>query len=83
MLKTSNSRCARADDDLARVEMERARVVERARAEMRRAEVQEVREGEGRNSALTIQARKSHVDSFAKGKLDADAFRKKASVTIY
>ena len=54
---------------------------------MKRAEVQKVRtmvgEGKSRNSALTIRVKKSDVDSFAKGKLDIEAFRKKASVTLY
>jgi hypothetical protein len=37
----------------------------------------------GRGSILTIRVKKSDVDSFAKGKLDLDQFRKKASVSIY
>jgi hypothetical protein len=36
-----------------------------------------------RGSILTIRVKKSDVDSFAKGKLDLDQFRKKASMTIY
>jgi hypothetical protein len=36
-----------------------------------------------RGSILTVRVKKSDVDSFAKGKLDLDQFRKKASLTIY
>jgi hypothetical protein len=36
-----------------------------------------------RGSILTIRVKKSDVDAFAKGKLDLDQFRKKASMTIY
>jgi hypothetical protein len=39
-------------------------------------------EGQG-ESVLTIRARKSDIDVFAKGKLTMDDFRKKASVLIY
>jgi hypothetical protein len=39
-------------------------------------------EGQG-ESVLTIRARKSDIDIFAKGKLTMDDFRKKASVLIY
>ncbi|MBC8001449.1 MAG: hypothetical protein H7X97_02575 [Opitutaceae bacterium] len=72
---------SRVEADVARVEVERSRI------EAKRAEVQKVRtvfgDGKGRSSALTIRVKKSDVDSFAKGKLDLDGFRKKASITVY
>ena len=73
---------------LAQAEAEAVRAeLDRARAEGKRAEVQKIRtavsDGKGQNSALTIRVKKSDVDSFAKGKLDIEAFRKKASVTLY
>ncbi|HEY6168461.1 MAG TPA: hypothetical protein VI454_10510 [Verrucomicrobiae bacterium] len=37
----------------------------------------------GPGSTLTLTAKKSAADDFAKGKLDADAFRKKVTVTSY
>jgi hypothetical protein len=36
-----------------------------------------------RGSTMTIRAKKSDVDAFAKGKLNADEFRKKAAITTY
>lgn len=38
---------------------------------------------EGGQSVLTIQARKSDIDSFAKGKLTLEEFRKKATMTLH
>lgn len=32
---------------------------------------------------MTIRARKSDIDAFAKGKINLDEFRKKAVITIY
>jgi len=32
---------------------------------------------------MTIRVKKSDIDSFAKGKLTLDDFRKKASIVIY
>ena len=40
-------------------------------------------QGQGRGSVMTIRAKKTDVDAFAKGKLDPDDFAKKASVTTY
>ena len=39
--------------------------------------------GSGPESTLVIRVKKSDVDALAKGKLDADEFRKKAAVIIY
>lgn len=79
--REQSSARGRAEVDAARVEAERVRI------EVKRAEDQKIRtvigDGRARNSALTIRIKKSDVDSFAKGKLDLDSFRKKASVTIY
>lgn len=36
-----------------------------------------------RNSTLTLRAKKSEVDDFAKGKLNFDDFQKKVSITLY
>ena len=36
-----------------------------------------------RGTILTIRVKKSDADAFAKGKLDIDDFRKKATVTTY
>jgi hypothetical protein len=45
--------------------------------------VEESREKTRPESVLTIQAKKSDIDAFAKGKLDADSFRKKVQVMTY
>ncbi len=37
----------------------------------------------GRGTIMTVRVKKSDVDAFAKGKLDLDGFRKKATVTTY
>jgi hypothetical protein len=47
------------------------------------ARVEEVREKTRLDSVLTIQAKKSDVDAFAKGSLDSDAFRKKVTIMSY
>jgi hypothetical protein len=39
--------------------------------------------GAAGESVLTIHAKKSDIDAFAKGKINSDEFRKKASVLIY
>jgi hypothetical protein len=39
--------------------------------------------GAGKGSVLTLRARKSDIDAFAGGKLDADAFRSKVATTAY
>jgi hypothetical protein len=39
--------------------------------------------GGGVESVLTIRAKKSDIDAFAKGKANLDEFRKKATVLIY
>ena len=45
--------------------------------------VDESREKTRPESVLTIQAKKSDIDAFAKGKLDSDAFRKKVTMMTY
>jgi hypothetical protein len=51
--------------------------------ERRSSRVVEVKEKGRLDSVLTIQAKKSDIDAFAKGTLDADAFRKKVTVMTY
>jgi hypothetical protein len=45
--------------------------------------VSEKGSGDASQSTMTIRARKSDIDSFAKGKLKAEEFRKKVSVQVY
>jgi hypothetical protein len=50
----------------------------------RKERVENVRSGSGvGESTMTIRARKSDIDDFAKGKLTPDAFRKKAKTLVY
>lgn len=44
--------------------------------------IENVSGGRG-ESTMTIRAKKSDIDDFAKGKLNADAFRKKAKILVY
>ena len=37
----------------------------------------------GAQSTLTLRAKKSDIDAFAKGKLDAEEFKKKVAVQVY
>ena len=48
----------------------------------RKARVEAYSSGRG-ESTMTIRAKKSDIDDFAKGKLDLDAFRKKAKMLVY
>ena len=45
--------------------------------------VEDRHQGQGRGSVMTIRAKKTDVDAFAKGKLDPNDFAKKVSVTTY
>jgi hypothetical protein len=50
----------------------------------RKTRVENVRSGTGvGESTMTIRAKKSDMDDFAKGKLNLDAFRKKAKTLVY
>jgi hypothetical protein len=50
----------------------------------RKERVESVRSGSGvGESTMTIRAKKSDIDDFAKGKLNLDAFRKKAKMLVY
>ena len=48
----------------------------------RKTRIENVGGGRG-ESTMTIRAKKSDIDDFAKGKLNADAFRKKAKILVY
>ena len=39
--------------------------------------------GNSHESVLTIRAKKSDIDSFAKGKLNLEEFRNKAAILLY
>jgi hypothetical protein len=51
----------------------------KARRKMRAEEIS----GGRSESTMTIRAKKSDIDDFAKGRLNADAFRKKAKILVY
>ena len=70
------------------VDVKKKRVTAENRSARGGGSAVEVRESERRadgsaRSALTIHAKKSDIDSFAKGKLTLDEFRKKATVALY
>jgi hypothetical protein len=48
----------------------------------RKTRIENVSGGRG-ESTMTIRAKKSDIDDFAKGKLNADAFRKRAKILVY